>query len=96
MDVGDNTTTSDGRLNKRVELFITADSQLQVARGNAFDFEVFAGVSSQFENLCSEVFENSSRVYCCSGADSGARVNAQLEDSVNPSNGELTIQISKY
>jgi hypothetical protein len=46
VDVGDNTTTSDGRLNERVELFITADGQLQVARSDAFDFEVFAGVSS--------------------------------------------------
>lgn len=60
MDVGYNTTTSDGRLNERVELFIATNSKLQVARGDAFDLEVFAGISSKFENLCSEVLKNCS------------------------------------
>lgn len=60
MDVGDNTTTSDGRLNERVEFFITTNSKLQVARGDAFDLEVFAGISSKFENLSSEVLKNCS------------------------------------
>lgn len=60
VDVGDNTTTSDSCLNKRVELFITTDGQLQVARSDAFDLEVLAGVTGQFENLGCEVFEDSS------------------------------------
>ena len=60
VDVGNNTTTGDGRFNKRVELFVTADSQLQVARGDAFDLEVLAGVTSQFENLSCEVLKDRS------------------------------------
>ena len=60
VDVGDNTTTGDGCFNKRVELFVTADSQLQVARGDAFDLEVLAGVTSQFENLSCEVLKDRS------------------------------------
>ena len=60
VNVGDNTTTSDGRFDKSVELFVTADSQLQVARGDAFDLEVLAGVTSELKNLSSEVLKNSS------------------------------------
>lgn len=96
VDVRDDTTAGDSGFNKRVELFVTADGQLQVAWGDALDLEVFAGVTCQFENLSREVFENSSGVDCCSGADAGACVNTQLEDSVNSAHGELTTQISKY
>lgn len=46
VDVWDNTTTGDGRLNKSVELLVTADSQLKMARGDALDLEVLAGVAS--------------------------------------------------
>jgi hypothetical protein len=60
VNVRDDTTTSDGRLNESVELFVTTDSELQVARGDALDLEIFAGVSSEFENLSSEVLKDCS------------------------------------
>ena len=96
VNVGDNTTTSDGRFDKSVELFVTADSQLQVARGDAFDLEVFAGVTSELKNLSSEVLKNSSWVDCCSGANTAAGIDSSLENSVNSTNGELLRKISKY
>ena len=60
MNVGDNTTSGNSCLNESVELFVATDSELQVTRSYALDLEVFAGVSSKFENLSGEVFENSS------------------------------------
>jgi len=75
VDVRDDTTASNSGFNKSVELFVTADSQLQVAWGDALDLEVFASVTGQFENLSREVFENGSGVDCCSSADAGACVN---------------------
>ena len=46
VDVRDDTTASDGGFNKRVEFFVSANSQLQVAWGDALDFKVFASVTS--------------------------------------------------
>lgn len=37
VDVGQNTTKGNGGANKGVELFITANGELQVARGDALD-----------------------------------------------------------
>ena len=37
MDVGDHTTARDGRLDERVELLVTADGELQMARRDALD-----------------------------------------------------------
>ena len=37
VDVGDHTTTSDGRLDEGVELLVTADGELEVAGGDALD-----------------------------------------------------------
>ena len=37
MDVGDHTTTGDGRLDQGVELLVTADGELEVAGGDALD-----------------------------------------------------------
>jgi len=60
VNVGDNTTTSDSRLNQSVELFITTNSKLQVAWSDTLDLKVFAGVTSKFKNFSSEVLKNGS------------------------------------
>ena len=41
MDVGDHTTTGDGRLDQGVELLVTADGELEVAGRDALDLWVF-------------------------------------------------------
>jgi len=60
MDVRNNTTTSNGRLDESVELFVATDCELQVARGYALNLEVFAGVTSEFKHLSSKVLKDSS------------------------------------
>jgi hypothetical protein len=52
----DHTTASNSCLNKSVKLFISSDRKLQVAWGNTLYLEIFAGISSKFENLSGEVF----------------------------------------
>lgn len=44
VDVGQHTTKGDGGANQGVELFVTADSELEVARGDALDLEVLGRV----------------------------------------------------
>ena len=60
--MGDHTTASNGGLDESVKLFVTADSQLQVTRGDSLHLEILACVSSELEDLSGEIFEDSSRV----------------------------------
>jgi hypothetical protein len=43
--VRDDASARDGALDERVELLVPADGELQVARGDALDLEVLAGVA---------------------------------------------------
>ena len=62
MDVRDDTTASNGGLDQGVQLFVAADSQLQVARSDSLHLEVLACVASELEHLSGEVLKDSSRV----------------------------------
>ena len=70
MDVRDHTATSDSRLDECVKLLVTADSELQVTRGDALDLEVLARVASELEHLGGEVLEDRSSVHGSGGAHS--------------------------
>ena len=85
----DHTTASDGGLDKRVELFVTADSQLQVTRGDSLDLEVLAGVAGKLQNFSSQVLKDSGCVDSRRGADSAVGADSTLEESVDSSNREL-------
>lgn len=50
-DVGDHTATRDGGLDQRVQLLITTDGQLQVARRDTLHLEILGGVASQLQHL---------------------------------------------
>jgi len=71
MDVGEHTTFSDGHTSQQLaELFIIADSKLDVA-GHDTGLLVIAGsVTSKLKNFSCQVFENSSQV------DGGTSTNA--------------------
>ena len=89
MDVRNHTTASDGGLDQRVKLFVTADSQLQVTRSNSLHLEVLACVASELENLSGEVLKNGSSVDGGRGADAAVRANSALQESVDSSDREL-------
>lgn len=40
MNVGDNTSTSNGGLDEEIEFFVSSDGELQVSGGDSSDFEV--------------------------------------------------------
>lgn len=51
VDVRNDTTTSDGGLDQAVEFFVSANSELEMARCDTFDFQILGSVTSQLENL---------------------------------------------
>lgn len=89
VDVWDDTTASDRGLDQSVEFFVTANSQLQVARGDSLHLKVLACVASQLENLSCEVLEDGGRVDGGRGADTTVGAHSTLEEPVDSAHGEL-------
>jgi hypothetical protein len=89
VDMGDNTTTSDGGLDEGVKLLVSADSQQQVSGGDSLHLQVLAGVTGQLQNLSGQVLQDSRSVYSGGSTDSLRRVHAHLQESVDTTNREL-------
>ena len=85
----DHTTTSDGGLDQSVELFVTADSKLQVTGSYSLHLEILASVSSELQNLSGQVLEDSSSVDGAGSTDAAVRADSALQESVDSSDREL-------
>ena len=51
MDVGDDAAAGDGRLDQGVELLVTTDGELQMARRDTLHLQILGRVAGQLENL---------------------------------------------
>lgn len=89
MDVGDDTSAGDGGLDEGVQLLVTADGELQVARRDTLHLEVLARVTRQLKHLRRQVLEDRRRVHRRRGTDALVGVHPRLEESVDTSDGEL-------
>ena len=89
MNVRDNTSTSDGSLDKGVELLITSDSKLQVSWGDSLDLKIFGSVTSELKDLSGQVLEDGSTVDCRCGSDSAVGTHSVFQNSMNSSDWEL-------
>lgn len=65
------TTEGDRRADERVELLVTADSELKVAGRDALDLEILGGVAGELENFGSQVLEDGGEVDRGFRADAG-------------------------
>ena len=89
MDVRNDTTLCDGRLDECVELLVTADGELEVARRDTLELEILGGVSGELEHLGTEVLENGRAVDCRGGTDTALARDTSLEEPMDPSDWEL-------
>ena len=76
VDVRDHAAARDRGLDERVELLVTTDGELQVARGDTLDLEVLGGVSRELKNLGGEVL-------CAIGRKGERRTSACRKDVGN-------------
>ena len=89
MDVGEDTTGSDGgAAEESVELFVVADGELNVTGHNSGLFVVLGGVTGELENLSGEVLKDGSKVHWGTGTNA-LGVSALLHEAGNSSDGEL-------
>ncbi len=70
VDVGNDTSASNGSLDEEVEFLVSSDGELEMSGGDSSDFEVLRSVSSQLEDLSGQVFKNGSSVDGSSGSHS--------------------------
>jgi hypothetical protein len=88
VDVGEDTALGDGDVTQElVQLLIVADGELKVTGDDTGLLVVTGGVTSQLENLSSEVLENGSQVDGGTGTDTLSVV-ALAEQTVDTANGE--------
>ena len=89
MDVGENTTGSDGGAGKKsVELLIVADGELDVTGHNSGLLVVLGGVASELEDLSGEVLKDGSEVHGGTSTDA-LSVAALLHEAGYSSDWEL-------
>ena len=87
--MGDHTTSSNGGLDKSVQFFVTTNGKLQMTRSDTLHFQILAGVTSKFEYLSREVFEDGGCVNSCGSSNTVTLVNRFFEETVNTTNWEL-------
>ncbi len=83
------TTTRNRCLNKRIQLFISTNSKLQVSGRNTLDFQVLACVSRQFEYFSSQILENGGTVNSSFGSNADILQGTRFEVPVDTADGEL-------
>ena len=70
MDVRENSSLGDGDVSEElVQLFVVSDGELNVSGGDTGPFVVLGGVSSQFQEFCSEILEDGGQVDRGPGSD---------------------------
>ena len=89
MDVGDDTSSSNGGLDQGVKLLVSADGELQMARGDALHLEILGGIACKLKHLGGQVLEDGGAVHSCGGSNTTAIQGLLLQDAVHTTNREL-------
>lgn len=89
VDVGQDTSTSDGGLDELIELIVGTDGEKQVTRVDTLNVHILGGVTSKLEQLGSQVLKDGSGVDGSSSSDTASGVGTLLQETMDTSDGEL-------
>jgi hypothetical protein len=89
VNVGNYTTSCNGRLDESIKLFVSTNRQLQMTRRDTLHFQVLGRITSQFQDLCSQILEDGGRVDSSGRSDSLRIVDGIFEETMNTTDGEL-------
>ena len=89
VNVGDDTTTSDGGLNEGIQLLVTTDGELKMAGSNTLHLKILGSVTGQLKNLSSKVLKDSGRVHSGGGTNTLLKSHTLLQETVDTTDGKL-------
>jgi len=89
VDVGDHTSSSNGGLDQGIELLVSANSELQMAGGDALHLQILGGVAGQLKHLGGQVLEDGGAVDGGGGSNATTVEGLLLQDAVHTTNREL-------
>lgn len=89
VDVRDDTTAGDRRLDQAVQLLVSADGELQVTRRDTLHLQILGRVAGQLEDLSGQVLEDGSGVDSRGRTDASVASRAVLQVPVDTTDGEL-------
>ena len=84
MDVRDDSSTGDGCLDQGVQLLVSPDGELEMSGGDPLHLEILTGVTSQLEDLSSEVLQDGRAVDSSGGSHSARAKTPALQMTVDP------------
>ena len=94
VDVGEDTTSSDSSVAEElVELFVVADSELDVSGDDSGLLVVLGGVTGELEHFSSEVLKDGSEVHGGTSTDALSEA-ASLEEAGDSADGELETSLA--
>jgi len=89
VDVRDNSSSSNGSLDKGIKLLVSTNGELQVTRCDALDLKILASVAGQLEDLGGEVLQDGGGVDGGGGSDTLTLLDRLLQETVDTSYGKL-------
>ena len=84
VDVGDDSTASNGGLDQSVQLLVSPDGELEMSGGDSLHLQVLTGVAGQLEDLSSEVLQDGRAVDGSGGSNTARAEGPGLEVTVDP------------
>ena len=89
VDVGNDTTTSDGGTDKGIKLLVSTDGKQQVTRRDTLHLKILASITSKLQDLSSQVLHDGRSVHGGGSTNTLLRVDASLQETVNTTDREL-------
>ena len=89
MDVGDHTAAGNGGLDERVQLLITTNGELQMARSDTLHAQITGSVAGELENLGAKILADGRHVDSTGCADATMASDADFEVAMYTSHGKL-------
>lgn len=89
VDVGNDTTASNGGLDEGIKLLITTNGEQQVPGCDTLHLQVLAGVTGELEHFGAKVLHDGRGVDGSSGTDTLLGVDTVLEETVDTTDREL-------
>ena len=84
VDVGDDSTASDGGLDQSVQLLVSPDGELEMSGGDSLHLQVLTGVAGQLEDLSREVLQDGGAVDGSGGSNTATAEGPGLQMTMDP------------